>query len=72
MEKKLADKEDQERNTKTNLAEREPKNKGIVVLPYVKGLTVRVERIMRKEIHKCSDETSPNFKKYLGPSQRQM
>ena len=49
VEKTLADKEEQGRNKKKKLVEKEQKNKGMVVLPYVKGLTERVERIMRKK-----------------------
>ena len=45
VEKKL----DQGRNKEKYLAEKEQKNKGMVVLPYVKGLTEGVERIMRKK-----------------------
>ena len=39
VEKKVADKEEQGRNKKNKLVEREQKNKCMVVLPYVKGLT---------------------------------
>ena len=71
VEKKLAEKEDQGRSKTKKLAEREQKNRGMVVLPYSKGLTEREERIMRNQTHKCSHETSPNIKQYFGPSQRQ-
>ena len=48
VEKKLADNKEQGRNKKKKLVEKEETNKGMVVLPYVQGLSERVERIMRK------------------------
>ena len=68
VEKKLVDKEQQGRN-KNMLLEKEQKNKGVVVLPYVKSLTERVERIMRKK--NISVAMNPHHKLYSGPSQRQ-
>ena len=46
-------------------------NKGMVVLPYVKGLTEKVERIMRKKNISVAMKPHQTLKEYFGPSQRQ-